>query len=367
MTRRASRRFGAARVALILAVVCLTSIGIASPASAHGDTKFVGPGQSIQAAIDAAQPGGRILVRPGTYAEQLTIDKDGIDLIGLGATLVPPPSKQKAAKNKCSDLAGPETQAGICLHGSGIDLADFKVEHRKVLSVDRPVKDVLIAGFQVRGFSDENIAVVGARDARVIGNRLTDGERYGVLTAGSNNTLVAGNTVASPTALRFIGICIDDWAGSKVSGNRISGYSTAICVQTPGGIVRHNEVRDSCFGAFVDPGVDGAKILDNHIAGTNPGCATPATPNVVGIFLFGAINTLVRHNRIEGQTVGGLPNGFAAGVLVFDIGTAVASGNVVTGNVLRNNDLDLAAVSVGTGNVFSGNSCKTSNPRGLCA
>jgi len=360
MTRPASRRFGAARVALILAVVCLTSIGIASPASAHGNTKFVRPGQSIQAAIDAAHPGDRILVRHGTYAEQLTIKKDGIDLIGLGATLVPPPSP---AHNECSDLAGPGTQAGICLQGNGIDLADYVIEHRKVLSVDRPVKDALIAGFQVRGFSGENIAVVGARDARVIGNRLTDGERYGFLTAGSNNTLVAGNTVASPTALRFIGICIDDWAGSKVSDNRISGYSTAICVQTPGGIVRHNEVRDSCFGAFVDPGVDGAKILDNHIAGTNPGCATSDTPVAFGIFLDGAINTLVRHNRIEGQTIDGP---YKAGVLVFDQGTAVASGNVVTQNVLRNNDLDLAALSVGTGNVFSGNSCTTSEPPGLC-
>jgi len=364
MTRPASRRFGAARVALILAVVCLTSIGIASPASAHGNTKFVRPGQSIQAAIDAAHPGDRILVRPGTYAEQLTIDKNGIDLIGLDATLVPPPS---AAQNDCSNLAGPGTEAGICLHGSGIALADYVVEHRKVLSVDRPVEDVSIAGFQVRGFSGENIAVIGARDARVIGNRLTDGERYGFLTAGSNNTLIAGNTVASPTALRFIGICIDDRAGSNVSDNRISGYSVAICVQTPGGIVRHNNVRDSCFGAFVDPGVDGAKILDNHIAGTNPACATSDSPVAFGIFLDGAINTLVRHNRIEGQ--GGLPNG--AGVLVFDQvteqGTAVASGNVVTRNVLRNNDLDLAALSVGTGNVFSGNSCTTSDPAGLCA
>jgi len=364
MTRPVSRRFGAARVALILAVVCVTSVGIVSPASAHGDTKFVRPGQSIQAAIDVAHPGDRILVRPGTYAEQLTIAKDGIDLIGLGATLVPPPS---AVQNECSGLAGPRTEAGICVHGTGIVLADYVVEHRKVRSVDRPVEDVSIAGFQVRGFSGENIAVVGARDARVIGNRLTDGEQYGFLTAGSNNTLVAGNTVASPTALRFIGICLDDVAGTQVSHNHISGYRVAICVQTPGGNVRHNDVRDSCIGADVDPGVAGAKILDNRIAGTNPGCATPDTPYIFGIFLDGAINTLVRHNRIEGQTAGDPPDGYAAGVLVYDEGTAVASGNVVTQNVLRNNDLDLAAPTVGTGNVFSGNSCTTSDPPGLCA
>jgi len=52
---------------------------------------------------------------------------------------------------------------------------------------------------------------------------------------------------------------------------------------------------------------------------------------------------------------------------VFDEGTAVASGNVVTQNVLRDNDLDLAVPTVGTGNVFSGNSCTTSVPPGLFA
>jgi len=39
------------------------------------------------------------------------------------------------------------------------------------------------------------------------------------------------------------------------------------------------------------PALTGAKILDNHIAGTNPGCATPDTPFVFGI--DGAINALV--------------------------------------------------------------------------
>jgi hypothetical protein len=67
-----------------------------------------------------------------------------------------------------------------------------------------------------------------------MGNRLTDGEQYGFLTAGSNNTLVAGNTVASATALRFIDICMDDVAGTQFSNNHNSGYRFAICVSNPG-------------------------------------------------------------------------------------------------------------------------------------
>ncbi len=43
--------------------------------------------------------------------------------------------------------------------------------------------------------------------------------------------------------------------------------------------------------ASLTPALTGAKILDNHIAGTNPVCATPDTPFVFGI--DGAINALV--------------------------------------------------------------------------
>ena len=86
-----------------------------------------------------------------------------------------------------------------------------------------------------------------------------------------------------------------------------------------------------------------------------------ARHHVFGIALAGAVNTQVRHNRIEGQTAGGLPDGFAAGIAVFDFGT-VASGNVVAQNFLRNNDFDLSLGSGGTGNVFTHNKCTSSYP-----
>jgi len=362
MTGLSSRRFGAARVALILAAVCVTSVGLVSPASAlGGSTKYVRPGQPIQKAIDAAHAGDRILVTRGTYAEQLTIKQDGIALVGVGAILVPPPDP---VANDCSGLAGADTQAGICVEGSDVILADeFDGEHHKVVSVGRRVEDVSITGFQVRGFSGENIAVVGAQDARVIGNSLTDGARYGVLTAGSTDTRISANAVSTTTGLQFIGVCMDDVAGVEVSYNHISGYGTALCVQTPGAEVQRNDVSDICNGVYVDPGVDGARIHDNHITGPNRDCTpptTPPTPFGLGIALAGAVNTQVRHNRIEGLTATG---GFAAGIAVFDY-NSVASGNVVAQNFVRNNGVDL--YSGAAGNVFTQNKCTSSDPAGLC-
>jgi pectin methylesterase-like acyl-CoA thioesterase len=90
------------RAALALALV-VAALTLAGPAGAAGPptqnqvnrfwfraTTVVHPGDSIQAAVDAARPYTRILVLPGTYRESVTITKDGITLDAKDATLLPP-------------------------------------------------------------------------------------------------------------------------------------------------------------------------------------------------------------------------------------------------------------------------------------
>ena len=230
------------------------------------------------------------------------------------------------------------------------------------------MKDVLITGFDVRGFSGINIALVGAQNAQVTGNALTNGEQYGCLTVGSNNDYVDGNKVVSSGDLRFIGICMDDISGVQVTNNHINGYLIGLCIQTPGAVVRHNNVINSCIGAFVDPGVRGAELYENHISNGNPTCATIDELGINGITIDGAINTDVCHNLIEGLTVGGLPNKTAVGVAILDDATtdpvSIASGNKVIENILRNNDLDIFVQTEGPGNIIENNQCST--PSDLC-
>lgn len=78
-------------MALALAMVLSLSLVTAVPAAA--DELPVGPApkyQTIQSAIDAASPGDTIIVEPGTYAENITINKSDLTVVSveyLGATI----------------------------------------------------------------------------------------------------------------------------------------------------------------------------------------------------------------------------------------------------------------------------------------
>ena len=56
--------------AVLFATLAFVSVGCASAA-----THYVDPGESIQAAVDAADPGDTIIVRDGIYTENINVYK----------------------------------------------------------------------------------------------------------------------------------------------------------------------------------------------------------------------------------------------------------------------------------------------------
>jgi nitrous oxidase accessory protein NosD len=372
---------------LFLVFVALPGLINFVSATPRPKTIRVHSGESIQTALNSVSPGDHIIVESGTYAEQLNITTDDISLIGRDAILNPPLT---VTTNLCTGLAGKlppantiDTQAGICLHGSNVQLANFAREHRKVLSVGKPVKGVSISGFTIRGFLGLNIAVVGAQDAMITDNTLTDGAFYGALTVGSKNSLIERNTINSspPTAtntfLPFIGVCMDDVKTVIIRKNDISGYLIGLYVQTSGANIYDNKIENCCIGAFVDPGIVGAKLRDNVFKYTNPRCFDQAASGsflVSGIYIAGANETIVTSNKITGITAGGNTNLGGVGLVVnddfpieFGGSAAVASGNRVKENKVKINDLDILVGATGLGNVVKNNRCVTSVPENICS
>lgn len=187
-----------------------------------------------------------------------------------------------------------------------------------------------------------------------------------LLTAKSPTVYSTG--LVQDIGFRFIALCSDNESGATVWNNDIDNYGIGLCVQTNRANIQHNHVTNSCYGVFVDPGVDGAIVRHNDIGPTNPNCATDFFVGS-GIVLFGTTNAEVEHNTVVGQNIGSAttPTNVAAGIAVFDASPEqLASGNQVIRNDLSQNQVDIAFASDGTGNVFKKNTCTSSFPTGLC-
>src|ERR671912_2733970 len=178
------------RTIVLLATMALTLLvasGVAlatAIGSAQAANKVVGPGESIQKAVKAAHPGDTIVVR-GVHREDVFIRKDGIKLRGEDAVIEAPPKAK--ADSPCSKfVGGPEA---ICV------LGDFNPETDEI---NKRVSDVSVSGFTFRGFKDKDafvIDVFAARNATVVGNRITGNVASGIFFGGSVNTTIANNHV----------------------------------------------------------------------------------------------------------------------------------------------------------------------------
>src|SRR5258706_3434207 len=88
--RRLASRLGGCSLSILLggfAAVLLLALAGGRPARAAPDVINVNPGDSIQAAIDAAAPGQTVFISAGTYTESLTLSQT-VSLMGVNSATV---------------------------------------------------------------------------------------------------------------------------------------------------------------------------------------------------------------------------------------------------------------------------------------
>lgn len=370
------------RVCAAGVAVC-SMLGVAAPAAAlparQTPTVVVASGQSIQAAIDAAAPGTRVVVGPGTFAEQLTITKNGIQLVGYHATLVPPAT---VSTNTCSGIAvlGPPVadsapaQAGICVAGDVVvGPFDEVLGHRGIDQVRAEVTGVRITGLAVKGFG-VGVIVAGGRHTRLKHLRVSGVDPYGLLATSSPGTRYIENTVTNgPDTVSTIGMCQARSDGGQFTGNVVSGFIIGLCLSSSDLTVRNNRITGNQIGVFVDPGYHDITVAKNVISDNRRVQPFPVpVPTGIGVLVLGAHHLTIEHNRISDNAFDNGPDDVSAGIVLFDAGeTLLAHDITVRRNWLSDNGAgalgaDLINLASGAGLVFSGNRCDTSIGGSYC-
>jgi parallel beta-helix repeat protein len=262
--------------------LALTSLAFGAAASAT--EHIVHDGESIQSAVNKAQPGDSILVMPGSYHETVFIDKDRIYLHGA------------VKGDRWPVLDGnDELHDGILVSGHGV-------------TVER---------MYVRRFRGNGIMTQGGNNFRIIRNRVEGRGFYGIFPQFGKNGLVAYNTVWNvEDAGIYLGMCENIDILSNESFQNIIGIEAENSSNT---LVQNNYLHDNTSGLLVslfqglavktstNNIVRGNFIINNNTTNfAPPGSVSNGIPPGIGIFIFASNGSTIENNLIRDNETAGV-------------------------------------------------------------
>ncbi|SMG20621.1 parallel beta-helix domain-containing protein [Arenibacter troitsensis] len=268
------------------------TIEVASNRAFTGKIIEVRKGSSIQDAVKEANPGDLIRVYPGTYSENVYIDKDDISLQGV------------VIKGEWPTLDGKkEINDAFLYSGNGILIENFKIINYK--------------GNGIMGQAGNNFIIRN--------NWIIDTGVYGIFPQYGKNGLVEHNVLSKiADAAIYIGMC------DNVD-------------------VRHNEVFDNVAGIEIENSRH--CLVENNYAHNNTGgllaFVTPGLPIKTTFDVILRNNFVINNNHenfgAPGSTVSGIPSG--TGILIMAADDVIVENNIITGN----NNTGITIVDLATG------------------
>ena len=348
--------------ALLLGALVASLFGLAPAGAAEF---VVHPGESIQAALQAAPPGSTITVRDGVYREAVTLTDDGMRVRASGAILEPPTTPPPPGP--CTNPDDPAALTGFCVMGD----VDFDTG-----AVADPIEDVTISGFTIRGFGGNGIFVAGGKDVKIWHNDLVDNGEYGAAAFFSTGTVLTENrATGSEEAGLYLGSSPN--ADAKVEDNVVRHNAIGLFVRdADSGRIRENLAEENCVGMlFLDTGdpsgtASGWRVRHNRVRDNNELCpASEDAPPIsgAGIAIVGATHLRIEDNRVRRNVPSG-PSPFVAGGIVAVAGAdggGLPTANVIRHNVvLDNQPADLRSLAGDAD--WRNNRCRTSEPPVFC-
>jgi parallel beta-helix repeat protein len=362
---------------VVVAIVLLSGCGESDTSGPPPVT--VHPGESIQAAIDAAPPNATIFVEPGVYHESgapsaIVISKDGIQLVGVAA----------AGQSVVLENSGNQQNGIVVAPPDSVSISEVQPpgEHPPCGENGNLIHGFALQGFTVRGFTQFGV-YLACVDGFTLAQNFTDADQlYGLFPVRSHNGTMSDNEAQHTSLDAALYVGQSDHV--TISGNRSHDNLLGMEIENSSDITAtNNQAFNNTLGLIADvmPGLQkhdqtNVKIVTNDIHDNNlPNSADLGeqgmTPPGTGMVILGGSMVTVEGNHVSN-------NGFA-GIIVASYCTGVPScANIdIDPNPeqvqIRNNDVsgngstpptdpleaslaaDLIWDNQGTGNCWSGN------------
>lgn len=291
-------------------------------------TISVGPGMSIQAAVDRAQPGDRVEVHPGIYHQSIVVDRDGVNLIGLEVDgEIPVLDGQGTIPDAVLGSGRDFTMDGFVVRNySGNGIVNSKTSNTTYRNL--VVENTGLYGIypvEVDGVLVEGCVVSGAQDA-------------GIYVGQSRNIVVRNNEVFNNVA----GIEIENSINALVTNNSAHHNTAGILVfLLPSGA---SKVASHCRV------VNNRSWANNHPNFGKKGTVVSFIPPGMGILVMAADHTEVTGNQLfENDSQGILVSSFlssgAAPKDKFELDIEPnPDNNLIHGNIYRDNGREPAKI-----------------------
>jgi parallel beta-helix repeat protein len=296
-----------------LAISLCGFVAIAIPGFSSAGTVIVVT-NTIQAAIDAANPGDTIFVPPGTYDESVTVTKNNITIVGSHGAVID---------------AG--NRIGIRVGTGGRSVVDG-------VSLCPPlaVQNFTLTGLTIRNARFAGVFLIGVHGYHLTGTHYLDNPVYGPFPVCSEQGLIDFNIVEGGNAAGLdvsidAGIYVGDSDTVTVEHNTVTNHAIGVEIEnTVNAVVQGNILRGNTGGILVvvlpgldKPATDNVRIERNLVLQNNLPNPVPADsgdpvgllPTGTGILNLGGDRVVIRHNSVLGHDSVGVAivqNPFAA-------------------------------------------------------